>query len=298
MAANMIKRFFPAIIFFAYGALLIKFMVFKDVPMIRIGHLILNFGGTHEGPANWIPFKTIWPYLQGEKGLIIAGMNIIGNIGLLVPIGILLPVFSKSLTSKKALVAAIAAGLSIELLQVAFRVGIFDIDDVILNAIGVMIGYWLHLYFPKVFRSMTSRIVAMVAFVILICMMTFYVFSAIQGPQTPTTLHPISREGRRENADLNVGGDVSCCDPCNGTGGTGQIIGVGKNSITIKGHNGLSQDINISCKTEIRNSAGITSRTDLKMGVGVTIVTGPDSDHKMIASLVLICNATTATPVK
>jgi hypothetical protein len=54
-------------------------MVFKDLPTIRVGQLMLNFGA-HEGPANLIPFKTIIPYLLGQGGLIIGGLNIGGNI--------------------------------------------------------------------------------------------------------------------------------------------------------------------------------------------------------------------------
>jgi cytoskeletal protein CcmA (bactofilin family) len=41
----------------------------------------------------------------------------------------------------KALAVAVAYGLAIEGMQVLLRVGIFDIDDVILNGLGVMIGY-------------------------------------------------------------------------------------------------------------------------------------------------------------
>ena len=47
----MKKRLPAAFILIAYTVALIKIMVFKDVPLIRIGPLMLNFGGTQEGPA-------------------------------------------------------------------------------------------------------------------------------------------------------------------------------------------------------------------------------------------------------
>jgi glycopeptide antibiotics resistance protein len=47
------------------------------------------------------------------------------------------------MTWQKSLALAVAVGLAIEGMEVVFRVGIFDIDDVILNALGVMIGYWV-----------------------------------------------------------------------------------------------------------------------------------------------------------
>jgi glycopeptide antibiotics resistance protein len=138
----MNKRIILTIILIAYSAILIKVLVFKDLPLIRIGSLRFNFGGTHEGAANFLPFKTILPYLIGEKGLMIAVINLAGNIILLVPIGFLVPFIYRKMTWKKTLALAVAAGLAIEGMQALFRVGIFDIDDVMLNGLGVIVGYW------------------------------------------------------------------------------------------------------------------------------------------------------------
>ena len=139
----MKKSLISTFILIAYSAILIKVLVFKDLPVIRVGVLILNFGGTDaSGPANFLPFKTILPYLLGDKGYIIAGINLVGNIALLVPIGFVASFGYRNMTRKKSLALAVAAGLASELMQTVLRVGIFDIDDVILNALGVIIGYW------------------------------------------------------------------------------------------------------------------------------------------------------------
>ena len=138
----MKKRLLSTFILVMYSATLIKIVVFKDIPLIRIGSLMINFGGSHEGPANLLPFKTIVPYLLGEKGWIIAGINLVGNIVLLVPIGFLVPFVYRNMTWKKSLGLAVAAGFAIEGMQAVLRVGIFDIDDVILNGLGVMVGHW------------------------------------------------------------------------------------------------------------------------------------------------------------
>ncbi len=53
--------------------------------------MMFNFGGTQSGSPNYIPFKTILPYLTGRGGLLIAAINIIGNIVLLIPTGFLIP---------------------------------------------------------------------------------------------------------------------------------------------------------------------------------------------------------------
>jgi glycopeptide antibiotics resistance protein len=154
MVATPMKRIIPAIILTAYGAILIKVMVFKDLPTIRIGHLMFRFGGTDAShQANLVPFKTIVPYLFGNQGLIIGGVNLLGNVALLVPIGLLAPLVFKNMTWKKSLALAVASGLTIEIMQVVLQLGIFDIDDVILNALGVMVGYWAFQIIAKWIRS-------------------------------------------------------------------------------------------------------------------------------------------------
>lgn len=140
---NMKKRLIPVVFLLVYCVILIKVLVFKDIPMVRIGSLMLNFGGTNgDNPPNFVPFKTILPYLLGNKGWIIAGLNLLGNIALLVPLGLILPFIYVNMTWKRSLIIAFLAGLTIEVMQVVLQVGIFDIDDVILNGLGVMIGYW------------------------------------------------------------------------------------------------------------------------------------------------------------
>ena len=152
----MKKRLLSAFFLIAYSAILIKVMVFKDMPLIRIGPLRFNFGGTQEGPANLIPFKTILPYLLGEKGFMIAAINLVGNIVLLVPIGLIVPLVFRNITWKKSLAVALAAGFAIEGMQALLHVGIFDIDDVLLNALGVMVGYWAFKILLKMQRSRKS----------------------------------------------------------------------------------------------------------------------------------------------
>src|SRR6185503_11935696 len=100
----MKKTLVSTFILIAYCAILIKVMVFKDIPTIRIGSLMLNFAGTNGGHApNFVPFMTIVPYLFGFKGWIIAGVNLAGNIALLVPIGLLAPLVYRRMTWKASL---------------------------------------------------------------------------------------------------------------------------------------------------------------------------------------------------
>jgi len=143
------KRWIAACAFIAYSALLIRIVVFKAIPIIHLGHLRLKFSGTHTGPGNFTPFKSIWPSLTGQTNHLIATVNLVGNIVPFMPVGFLAPLFYRRMTWQKSLILAIATGLAMETMEVVFRVGIFDVDDIILNALGVMMGYWVFAMFNR-----------------------------------------------------------------------------------------------------------------------------------------------------
>ncbi len=279
----MKKRVIAVLILVVYIAILIKVMVFKDLPLVRIGHIMLNFGGTDAGHApNFVPFTTIVPYLLGYKGLVIAGINLVGNIILLVPVGFLIPFIYPSVTWKKSLALAAAASFAIELMQVVLRVGIFDIDDVILNALGVVIGYWIFLIFAKMTASPKYKKVAIAAIVGIVAV-SFYVVAInpkIRLLASPTAQRPTERLDTSANTDL-----------CGGTGGNGQIVSVGNNTFTIERNDSGTQIINLADQATIETSSGPASASDLKTGDRVTLVGGPNSDGSFTAEAVFVCNA-------
>jgi len=273
----MKQRLIATCVFIACFAILIKVMVFKDLPLIRIGPVMFNFGGAHEGPANLLPFKTILPYLLGKKGLVIAGINLIGNIVLLVPIGFLVPFVFRNITWKKTLVPAVAAGFAIEEMQALLHVGIFDIDDIILNGIGVMVGYWAFTIFIKMARPVKFKIIIITAFMVIVIAVAaaFYGVDIYQKDRLPERFGPVAGNGQADSIDNGKNGIIQSNDPC---GGTGQIVSVGNNSITIKRHDGISVTINFTARTTIRNSAGAVSKADLKIGDRVTVVVDVNRD--------------------
>jgi glycopeptide antibiotics resistance protein len=289
----MKQRIISTFLLIAYSAVLIKVMVYKDVPMIRIGSLMIYFGGSQTGPANLVPFKTILVYLLGEKGLMIGGINLVGNIVLLMPVGFLVPLIFRNITWKKTLAVAVAFGFAIEGLQVVLRVGIFDIDDVILNGLGVMIGYWAFTILAKKLHSMKSenvRIAAVLAIVVVAAAL-FYGAAAYQKGRLPLSFEQGPGTDRSDHADKDKGGIPGTDDPCGGTDGVGQIVGTGSHAITIKARDGSEQLIKLTDRTKIRNSAGALLASNLKIGNRVTIVTfESDQDGNKIATVVLVCN--------
>ncbi len=134
-------RWLAACALTAYSGLLVKFVVFKSIPELRLGHLRLKLSHPHTGPANLLPFNTIAPQLLGRGNHLINGVNLLGNTVPFMPIGFLAPLVLQSFSWQKALLLGVATGLTFEVMEVNFRVGIFDVDDVILNALGIMGGY-------------------------------------------------------------------------------------------------------------------------------------------------------------
>jgi glycopeptide antibiotics resistance protein len=134
-------RWVAACAFITYSAILIRFVVFKAIPTIRMGHLRFKFGGPHTGPANLVPFKTILGQLIGQGNRLIDVLNLMGNFIPFLPIGLLAPLVSQSISWQKALILGVVTGLTFEVMEVIFQVGIFDVDDVMMNAFGVVAGY-------------------------------------------------------------------------------------------------------------------------------------------------------------
>jgi glycopeptide antibiotics resistance protein len=278
----MKNRLLSSILLLAYGAILVKVMVLKDVPMISIGPVTLNFGGTQVGDPNYIPFRTILPYLLGDNGFLIGALNIGGNIAFLIPIGFLLPFVFTRIDWKRSLVVALLSGMSIELTQVLLHIGIFDIDDVILNGLGVMVGFWMYLLFQKMMSSSYRRFAILVISILSVVVVTSLVVFVKQneiGFESGQERNQLKRLEKREGEALPG------IDPCNGTMGTGQVISIAENTITIKRRDGNDEIVVLTEKTSIRNSGGPATKSILKVGDRVTVVI----DDSNTAMAVLIC---------
>ena len=92
---------------------------------------------------NMIPFHEIRRY-AGKTGLV-SLTNLFGNVLAFVPFGFLVTIVSGyRLKWPVAVALCLAAPVAVELLQLVTRVGICDVDDVILNFAGGLIGLGLY----------------------------------------------------------------------------------------------------------------------------------------------------------
>lgn len=114
---------------------------------------------------NLIPLRTIYNLLvsYSKYGFIVWAYNLFGNIIVFMPLGFLLASLLKRRGSlKSTLVFSFFIILFAESMQLIMKVGVFDVDDIILNLIGCLIGYFVHEIFVKYkrqFREWFSKMV-------------------------------------------------------------------------------------------------------------------------------------------
>ena len=131
------KEEIPIVLFASYCFGLLSQTV-PIILVIRYGNQMVN-GGYHN--VNLVPFRSITKYITGADSIGgISLANVLGNVLLFVPMGLLLPIIFKKCNSpiKVILIGAIVSAL-IEITQY-FLGRSADIDDVILNVIGTVVG--------------------------------------------------------------------------------------------------------------------------------------------------------------
>lgn len=141
------RFFIKAVIFVAlifYLLVLSKLILFKylTIPDI-INHFTFNYDDFYWKSHNFIPFNTIIYYLfLADINFNIRVENLVGNFVGFVPFGFMLPLLSKRFHSLKNMaIMTFCLSLVFELVQFIFRFGSFDVDDLILNTLGGVIGY-------------------------------------------------------------------------------------------------------------------------------------------------------------
>ncbi len=96
------------------------------------------------GTANFIPFKTIKMYIKYADQLN-SFENLAGNILVFVPFGILFPMIRVKKTRMIDVFANILVMvIGIEVFQLFSAFGAFDVDDIILNCFGAVMGYLIY----------------------------------------------------------------------------------------------------------------------------------------------------------
>lgn len=125
-----------ACLFVVYTVCLIYFLFFSE----GYGRGVTELGYSY----NLQPFREIRRYVTYWRilGLRTTLLNLAGNVIGFMPFGALLPILARS-TRKAWRVGLLSLEISalIEVSQLLFQVGCFDVDDMILNTLGGVLGY-------------------------------------------------------------------------------------------------------------------------------------------------------------
>lgn len=132
-------------IFLLYLLLLTYQLLMKYYSISQIGRLLLfqEEGLFFLKEVNLVPFHTIQSYIQIEGTTFLSAMrNLIGNVIGFVPFGFFaaLLIFKRP-TWLKVIGITFMCSLFYETVQYIFTLGLFDVDDLLLNTLGGAIGY-------------------------------------------------------------------------------------------------------------------------------------------------------------
>ena len=122
------------ILFIVYILFLLYFLIFSD--------WYGRSGVMENYHYNLMPFKEIkrfWEYRE-QLGLW-AVVNLAGNVLIFVPFGFFKTMASRNRRFWETIMDGFLLSLLVEVFQLLSKVGRFDVDDLILNTFGVMIGY-------------------------------------------------------------------------------------------------------------------------------------------------------------
>lgn len=116
----------------------------------------LSYAEQLRGNMNLIPFQTIRNYWKVVKRLAFTPLfyhcviNLSGNIFLFIPIGYFLPRLWPDLRNFFLFLLTCTLAITlVELLQLVTLLGSLDIDDLILNLFGMLLGYLFFMIFKK-----------------------------------------------------------------------------------------------------------------------------------------------------
>lgn len=97
----------------------------------------------------------LWEYQLALSGSVYWFSQIFDNIMLFVPMGWLYGAMKSNKNFKRAALFGLCVSALIESCQLVFKLGLFELDDILNNTIGMMIGYGLHYLLERKYKCNT-----------------------------------------------------------------------------------------------------------------------------------------------
>ena len=133
-------------LFIIYIAVLIYIMFFAE----ELGRT--ESSGTYR--YNLVLFKEIKRFLNNSQhvGRMAVFLNVAGNVIAFMPFGFCIPLLTHNRRKFFSIfLGSFALSLTIETIQLVCKIGCFDVDDLLLNTIGGILGYVVFLAYDKYF---------------------------------------------------------------------------------------------------------------------------------------------------
>jgi glycopeptide antibiotics resistance protein len=160
-----------------------KFVFYREflnllfiVYILLLYQLLTSTELNHNGGLNLIPFTEIFRYKIGSTLFI---YNVVGNILIFVPFGYFVSGYVKASRVSHILFISVISSVVVELVQ--YQIGrSFDVDDIILNVFGSILGFLLFIgltaikkHLPRFFQSdLVYNILCILLFVIILVYFT------------------------------------------------------------------------------------------------------------------------------
>jgi len=132
---------------------------------------VVTFQDVSWSTSNFIPFKEILRYNVGSRSFF---KNIAGNLIMFIPFGFFAGYYLKPKKVSPILLLSVLVSTIIETTQLLIG-RVFDIDDIILNVLGGVLGYiiysnihWIEEHLPKALRKEWVYNIIMIVIIVII----------------------------------------------------------------------------------------------------------------------------------
>lgn len=121
-------------------------LVLAGYAFVLVKIILLKYGwGAGLRSVNLIPFLFVGDLLHPSTSLGVVLKNVLGNLAIFIPLGMLAPALWKRFDAWwKPVLLGLAVSAAFELTQYLFGLGASDVDDLLLNTLGAAIGSGLY----------------------------------------------------------------------------------------------------------------------------------------------------------
>ena len=118
--------------------------------VVLLFQLLISTEVSSNAGFNLVPFREITRYTIGSN---LFKLNVLGNIIIFIPMGCILAVYLKPKNIIPIIVSSIIISSTVELVQLGIGRA-FDVDDIILNLAGAIIGYLIYIFFRAIYNKL------------------------------------------------------------------------------------------------------------------------------------------------